>query len=116
MEELLIKNGDYVKNGAGGFEKLSDENAVLERVLYKLTARRGTFPLLPEIGSNLYLLGRLPRKEQQSAAEQYVVQALSDESNLEVTQVLLEGEQEERRLTVFMNYAGEQLSVSMTIQ
>ena len=57
METKLV-NGDYVPDGLGGVERLSGADALLGRVLYRLTARRGQFPPLPELGSRLYLLGR----------------------------------------------------------
>ena len=56
--ELKLEQGDYVPDGAGGFETLDGAQALLARVLFRLTARRGQFPFLPEMGSRLYLLGR----------------------------------------------------------
>ena len=43
MERKLI-GGDYVPDGRGGLETLSQEEALLQRVLFRLTARRGQFP------------------------------------------------------------------------
>ena len=54
--ELLLKDGDYVSDGAGGQVRLEGEEALLQRVLFRLTARRGGFPLMPELGSRLYAL------------------------------------------------------------
>lgn len=56
--ELRLEQGDYVPNGAGGFQRLEGAEALLQRVLFRLTARRGQFPFLPELGSRLYQLGR----------------------------------------------------------
>ena len=63
--------------------------ALLEQVLFRLTARRGTFPFLPELGSRLWQLGQLPAARRQSAAEQYVEEALAAEPGLTVEQVIL---------------------------
>lgn len=73
--ELKLEQGDYVPDGAGGFETLDGAQALLARVLFRLTARRGQFPFLPEMGSRLYLLGR----ERPSARE-----ALAQEADLAV--------------------------------
>ena len=58
--ETKISNGDYVSDGLGGVERCKGTDALLERVLFRLTARRGQFPPLPELGSRLYLLSREP--------------------------------------------------------
>ena len=78
--ELKLEQGDYVPDGAGGFEALDGAQALLARVLFRLTARRGQFPFLPEMGSRLYLLGR----ERPSARE-----ALAQEEGLAVTDAVL---------------------------
>ena len=60
METKLI-NGDYVANGLGGVVRCKGDEALLARVLYRLTARRGQFPPMPALGSRLYLLGQIGR-------------------------------------------------------
>ena len=56
--ELKIKDRDYVSDGAGALVRASGREELLERVLYKLSVRRGSFPLAPELGSELHLLWR----------------------------------------------------------
>ena len=58
--EIKIQNGDYVPDGLGGVVRLSGAEALLERILFRLTARRGGLPPLPALGSRLHLLGREP--------------------------------------------------------
>ena len=60
METKLL-NGDYVPDGLGGVARCQGADALLERVLFRLTARRGQFPPLPELGSRLspHTLGKL---------------------------------------------------------
>ena len=77
--ELRLKNGDYIPDGKGGVVRLSGDNALLQRVLYRLSARRGALPMLPELGSQLYLLGRERPENRLSAARQYVAEALQSE-------------------------------------
>ena len=56
--ENLLRDGDYVPNGFGGFTRLYGTQEVLARALFRLTCRRGSFPFLPELGSRLQELGR----------------------------------------------------------
>ena len=51
--ELQIKNGDYVPDSQGGLVRLEEERALLQRVLFRLSARRGALPFLPGLGSRL---------------------------------------------------------------
>ena len=67
---LRMKNGDYVPKGSG-LETVSGSEAVLQRVLLRLTARRGAFPFMESFGSRLWTLGQLKAAERQAAAEQY---------------------------------------------
>ena len=57
---LSLREGDYVPDGTGGLRRTGGQEALLERVLFRLTARRGSFPFLPELGSRLWQLGQLP--------------------------------------------------------
>ena len=45
--ELKIKDRDYVADGMGGLVRVSGWDELLERVLFKLSVRRGSFSLLP---------------------------------------------------------------------
>ena len=91
METKLV-NGDYVPDGLGGVERLSGADALLGRVLYRLTARRGQFPPLPELGSRLYLLGRETGANRLTAAGEGRV-----------------------HLAVFLKYQGTDLAVTLTV-
>lgn len=54
----MVRNGDYVNDGAGGFLRAEGTDELLQRVLWKLSIPRGSFPLLPALGSELHRLGR----------------------------------------------------------
>ena len=82
--ELKLEQGDYVPDGTGGFESLEGAQALLARVLFRLTARRGKFPFLPDMGSRLYLLGREKPSAREALAMQYVTEALAQEADLAV--------------------------------
>ena len=82
MEWKLI-DGDYVPDGTGSLTALTGGEEVLARVLYRLTARRGAFPFLPELGSRLYQLGREKPSARQALAAQYVTEALREEAELD---------------------------------
>lgn len=113
--ELRIHNGDYVPDGLGGVVRCQGTDALLERVLFRLTAHRGRFPLLPQLGSRLYLLSREPAIQRLSAARQYVAEALAEEA-VTVTDVVLTPDGQGRmRLTVQLEYQGTELPVSLTI-
>ena len=49
--ELKIRNGDYIADGIGGERRADGAEALLERALFRLSVRRGSFPFLPELGS-----------------------------------------------------------------
>ena len=112
---LSLRNGDYVPDGTGGLRRTEGREALLEQVLFRLTARRGTFPFLPELGSRLWQLGQLPAARRQSAAEQYVAEALAEE-NVDVGEVTLSGgEGGHMEVSVFLTWQGEELEASVTI-
>ena len=77
--ELKIANGDYVPDGAGGLCRLGGEEEVLARVLYRLTARRGGRPVLPQLGSRLHLILREKPSARRALAVQDVREALEEE-------------------------------------
>lgn len=114
METKLLR-GDYVPDGLGGVVRLSGSDALLQRVLYRLTARRGQFPLLPQLGSRLHLLGRQPPAQRAAAARQYVAEALTEE-DISVTDVLLSPASDGHiQITAELEHQGTALSVTLTV-
>ncbi len=75
--ENLLRDGDYVPNGFGGFTRLTGTQEQLARALFKLSCRRGALPFLPELGSRLYELGKEKPAGREALARQYCAQALS---------------------------------------
>ena len=116
MSELKLKHGDYVPNGAGGMERGEGVQEVLNRVLFRLTARQGALPFLPGLGSELHRLPREKPSARLAAARQYVAQALAEETQVRVTDVSLTDMDGAVRVTVFLMWQGQELSVSTTVE
>ena len=112
--ELKLINGDYLPDGAGGPSRPSGGEEVLARVLYRLTARRGALPFLPQLGSDLRLVLREKPSARQALAAQYVTQALAEESELRVTGVEL-SQGEPGVLTASLEWQGEPLQVEIPL-
>ena len=109
---LQIKDGDYIPHG-GLLRRLWGDEAMLQRVLFRLTARRGSFPFLPDLGSRLYQLGRVPKAGRLSAARQYVAEALAEEKDLTVEDVKLS---EEGLLQVVLTCGERRVTFEMTVE
>lgn len=114
--ELALQNGDYLRSGAAGVRSVSGTEALMQRVLFRLTARRGSFPFQEELGSRLGQLGQLPQSARLAAARQYVAEALEAEPDLEVGQVTLTQTGESASLTVELNWQGETLTVTAELR
>ena len=112
---LALVNGDYQPRG-NGLRTVTGDEALLQRILMKLTARRGQFPFGEEFGSRLWTLSQLRPSERQAAAEQYVVEALADETGLKVDGVTLTESGGTAKLTVRVSVSGTQLTVEAALQ
>ncbi len=75
--ENLLRNGDYVPDGFGGFVRLRGAEKTLARALFCLTCKRGAMVFLPELGSRLYALGKEKSANLEQVAEQYCAEALA---------------------------------------
>lgn len=111
---LILREGDYVPDGKGGFRSAEGARELLERLLWKLSVRRGSCPFFPELGSQLHLLGRAAVGEREKLAERYVCQALAEE-DVTVEGVTLTQEGERGRLTVRLSAQGESLTLTMEV-
>lgn len=111
---LILRAGDYAPDEKGGFQSAQGAQELLERALWKLTVRRGSFPFLPELGSRLHLLGRAPAGEREALAGQYVAEALADE-DVTVDAVSLTQEGDRGMLTVRLLWHGEALTATVEV-
>ena len=112
--ELRLREGDYVRDELGGVERLTGGEAVLQRALFRLSARRGAFPFLPELGSRLYLLPRQPAAQRAGLAREYVAEALRGEA-VSVTETALEEEGGVLRVRVLLDWQGEARSGAVEV-
>ena len=113
--ELAIQNGDYCLDESGGLKQWSGAQEMMARVLFRLTARRGGLPFLPELGSQLHRLLREKPSARQAMARRYVVQALEEEPNLSVTSVSFVETEEGGIVEVGLDWQGEALSVMVDV-
>ena len=111
-KETALK-GRVTVNG----ERLEGAEALLQRVLFRLTARRGQFPFLPELGSRLYQLGREKPSAREALALQYVTEALVQEPDLAVMGAeLTETAPGQAALRADLNWQGAPLSVAVEVR
>ena len=114
--ELELRNGDYVPDGVGGLRRVRGREALLQRVFFRLTARRGGLPFLERLGSRLWELGRLPVQERTAAARQFVAEALAEEPvtvrNVEL-QPLADGA---ASVEIQLDFQGETLAATVEVR
>lgn len=82
--ELKLTDRKYTRGNYQGLALADEMEELLQRVEMKLKVRRGAFVPLPEYGSRLHLLAQVKQSNRQSAARQYVLEALADEKELEL--------------------------------
>ena len=111
--ELKLRSGDYVPDGVGGLLRVEGREALLQRALFRLTARRGAFPFLPELGSRLWQLGKVPPAQRQAAAAQYAAEALEGEALAVESAVMGPGAEGALALRVNCVWQGEPLRVTV---
>ena len=112
MSVSKLREGDYCPNGEGAFQQVSGAEELLERVLFKLSVRRGSFPLLPELGSRLYLLPREKPSAREALAASYAAEALAGET---VNVLRAQWQEETKQLTVWLEWMGETLTTTLTL-
>lgn len=115
--ELKLVNGDYVpvSEYGIGFETITDIDELMQRVLFKLNIRRGSFPLIPKLGSDLWLLYKEKKSNRRSAAYQYICQALEDEKELNVDDVTVSDTEDRLKIDVELSYKGAIASLTVEI-
>ena len=112
---LLLRERDYVADGNGGVAVVGDGEALLNEVLFRLAARRGSFPFLPELGSRMDRLRREKPSAWEALARQFAVEAL-DGLDVAVTDAEVRQERDALTVTVKLLWQGEQLSVTAQLE
>lgn len=109
---LLLKNRDYVRDGNGGVTAVSGGEALLNEALFRLTARRGSFPFLPQLGSRMGELRREKPSDWDTLARQFAVEALDSLENVTVTGARVRRDRDALLVTADLLWQGEALSVT----
>jgi len=111
---LLIKNRDYVTAG-DSVAAVSGGEGLVNEVLFRLTAKRGSYPLMPELGSRLHLLRREKPSARQSLACRYAAEALAELEGLNVIQAEVTQSGDCLLVTVELEWQGDLLWVECEV-
>lgn len=109
---LLLTNRDYAADGNGGVAAVRDGEELVGEVLFRLTARRGSFPFLPGLGSRMHQLRREKPSAWESLVQQYAAEALDGLEGVAVTGAQVRREGEGLAVTVRLLWRGAGLSVT----
>lgn len=111
---LLMENRDYVRRG-DTVTTVSGGESVVNEVLFRLTARRGSFPLMPGLGSRLYLLSREKPADRPVLARRYAEEALAELSDLTVRKTHVTRSGDRLWVEVELEWRGELLTVDCEV-
>lgn len=109
---LLLKDRDYTADGNGGVTVAREGEALVNEALFRLTARRGSFPFLPELGSRMGELRREKPSGWDTLARQFAVEALSGLEDVTVTAARVRQERDALLVTADLLWQGQALSVT----
>ena len=113
---LLLRNRDYVPDGNGGVAVVQDGDELLGEVLFRLTARRDSFPFLPSLGSQMHLLRRARPSEWEDLALRYAVEALDGLTEVTVAGVSVYQEDDALWVSVELLWQGTRLAVTAQLE
>lgn len=113
---LLLKQRDYVADGNGGVAAVREGEALLNEALFRLAARRGSFPFLPELGSRMYQLRREKPSAWETLAQQFAVEALRELDGVTVTGARVREEAGVLTAEVSLLWQGAQLSAQVWLE
>ena len=113
---LLLRERDYVADGNGGVTVVQDGDELVNEALFRLTARRGSFPFLPELGSRMYQLRREKPSAWDSRARQYAVEALADLDGVTVTDAAVRRERDALWVAVELLWQGTALTLTAQLE
>ena len=113
---LLLQDRDYAPDGNGGVAVARDGDELLGEVLFRLTARRESFPFLPGLGSQMHLLCRAKPSEREGLALRYAVEALEDLTEVTVTGASVRQEGDALWVSVELLWQGTRLAVTAQLE
>jgi hypothetical protein len=113
--EIAIRDGRYTASGTGGLDTVTGLAELAQRVTMKLAARRGGFAPLPSFGSRLYTLaGAVKPSERETAARQFVAEALADEQGLSISALTVTESEGTLGIALTLAAPGGTLDISIT--
>lgn len=112
---LLLVDRDYAADG-GGVAAARDGEEVLGEVLFRLTARRGSFPFLPRLGSRMDALRREKPSAWESLARQYAAEALEGLDGVSVAGAGVSQKEDGLWVTVELLWRGEPLTAAVRLE
>ena len=113
---LLLQDRDYADDGNGGVAVVQDGDELLDEVLFRLAARRGSFPFLPDLGSRMHLLWRVKPSERENLALQYAVEALDGLAEVTVTGASVRQKDGALWVSVELLWQGTRLAVTAQLE
>ena len=113
---LLLNERDYAADGNGGVTVVQGGDALVNVGLFRLTARRGSFPLLPELGSRMGQLRREKPSAWETLARQFAVEALAGLDGVTVTGAAVRRERDALMMTVELLWENTALSVTARLE
>ena len=113
--ELQLREGKYLLDEKNALCELDDGEELAQRIALKLRVHRGAFLPLPEYGSRLYTLGRILPAARETAARQFVLEALADEEGLSLDALELTEKDGVAVLKLTLTSGGETLNVETGI-
>lgn len=108
-----MNHKDYAPDGAGSVASAEGGNHILNDILFRLTARRGGFTLLPELGSRMYLLPSAKPSQRAALARQYAAEALADLPDVTVNDAAVTLSEQGLLIRVELIRQGRALSVEL---
>lgn len=113
---LLLKDRDYAADGNGGVAVVRDGEALINEALFRITARRGSFPFLPELGSRMHQLRREKPSAWDALARQFAVEALAGLDGVVVAGAAVRQERDVLTVSVELLWQGARLSVTAQLE
>ena len=113
--ELTMENGGYVSGKNGRLKTVSGEEEKAQRIMMRLIAHRGAFPLMPEFGSRLYTLTGTKNSEIRQLAVQYISEALESESGVSISDIEAQRSGDELTLEISLSVDGDHVTVKTVI-
>ncbi len=113
---LLLKDRDYTADGNGGVAVVRDGEALVNEALFRLTARRGSFPFLPELGSRIYQLRREKPSAWDALARQFAVEALTGLDGVTVAGAAVRRERDVLAVSVELLWQEARLPVAVQLE